>query len=572
MVLVVIVLLRDGILGLLNPMNFLPVITRELQVQARQASTNRLRWIAAGAVMLIWCFLMTMGNNSSPHERAQYIFIAIGVVSLGYTMMAGIFQTADCISEERREGTLGLLFLTDLRGYDVVLGKLASTSLNSFYTFLAVVPVMALPLLMGGMTVGEFWRVTLVLVVTLYLSLSVGMLISTLSRDARGAMSGTFLVMLVLAAMMPVFWVLTVSGKSSRGFEFLMLASPPLAFRSAFDNYYSGWKGAGNFWKCILTMLAVGTSCLLAASVLLPRLWQESGEATREKRNWLRWPFANWTRLRARSAGQRLRDTRPYLWLATRDGRPRVLAHWAFGVLTPVWVCLFLRLMSESSQTNRSSNFLYVILMLMTFVMHLVLKCLAAAEASRRFSEDRASGALELLLVTPLPPAEIVASQFRGVWLSFRWCYLVLTVLNLTLMMFVLHTTMFDRNNTPVRMIAIMLGGGLLFLFVDSFALIKVGMWTAMTQTRHARTFLSTIMRVLLPSWLGIVLFVFLISVGALNGINGTPEMTLSAYFLLGGVTAFVTYFAATARLNKNFREIASLGKVETPLMPASTD
>ena len=110
-------------MGLLNSMNFLPVITRELQVQARQASTNRLRWIAAGAVMLIWCFLMTMGNNASPHERAQSIFIAIGVVSLCFTMMAGIFQTADCISEERREGTLGLLFLTDLRGYDVVLDR-----------------------------------------------------------------------------------------------------------------------------------------------------------------------------------------------------------------------------------------------------------------------------------------------------------------------------------------------------------------------------------------------------------------------------------------------------------------
>jgi ABC-type transport system involved in multi-copper enzyme maturation permease subunit len=109
---------------------------------------------------------MTLGNRASPHERAQVIFIAISVVCLGYVMMAGIFQTADSISEEKREGTLGLLFLTDLKGYDVVLGKLASSSLHSFYTFLAVVPVMALPLLMGGMTVDEFWRVTLVLVVT----------------------------------------------------------------------------------------------------------------------------------------------------------------------------------------------------------------------------------------------------------------------------------------------------------------------------------------------------------------------------------------------------------------------
>ena len=411
-----------------------------------------------------------------------------------------------------------------------------------------------------------------VLVVTLYLSLSVGMLISTLSRDARGAMSGTFLVMLVLAAMMPVFWVLTISGKSSRGFEFLMLASPPHAFRSAFDNYYSGWKGARNFWDCILTMLAISTSCLLAASALLPRLWQESGEATREKRNWLRWPFAGWARLRKRIADQRLRDTRPFLWLATRDGRPRALAHWAFGVLTPVWVYLFVKLLIESSQTNRSSNILFVILMLTTFVMHLVLKCLVAAEASRRFSEDRASGALELLLVTPLRPTEIVASQFRGVWLSFRWCYLVLTLLNVALLMFVLRSTMFDIGNTPKRMFTMMLGGGLVFLFVDGFTLIKVGMWTAMTQTRHARAFMATVMRVLLPSWLGIVLFVFLISVGALNGINGTPEMTLSAYFILGGVTAFVAAGVATARLNKNFREIASLGKIESPLMPTDVD
>ena len=30
-------------------------------------------------------------------------------------------NTADSLSAEKREGTLGLLFLTDLRGYDVVL-------------------------------------------------------------------------------------------------------------------------------------------------------------------------------------------------------------------------------------------------------------------------------------------------------------------------------------------------------------------------------------------------------------------------------------------------------------------
>ena len=37
--------------------------------------------------------------------------------------IAGLVLTADCISQERREGTLGLLFLTDLRGPDVALGN-----------------------------------------------------------------------------------------------------------------------------------------------------------------------------------------------------------------------------------------------------------------------------------------------------------------------------------------------------------------------------------------------------------------------------------------------------------------
>jgi hypothetical protein len=47
-------------------------------------------------------------------------------------LLMGLGGTADCVNQERREGTLGLLFLTNLRRYDVVLGGLASTGLNSF--------------------------------------------------------------------------------------------------------------------------------------------------------------------------------------------------------------------------------------------------------------------------------------------------------------------------------------------------------------------------------------------------------------------------------------------------------
>lgn len=553
-------------------MNFLPVITRELQVQARQASTNRMRWLAAGAVMLIWCFLMMMGNRASPHERAQIIFIAMGVVCLGYVMMAGIFQTADCISEEKREGTLGLLFLTDLKGYDVVLGKLASSSLHSFYTFLAVVPVMALPLLMGGMTVGEFWRVTLVLVVTLFLSLSVGMFISSVSRDARGAMSGTFLVMLVLAGVMPLLWLWSASGNVLRvGEQRFLWPSPPHAFMCAFDNFYSGWRGVQTFWKSVMTIFGIGVSCLVVATLLLPRMWQESGEGSREKRRWLRRPFASWAKQRAEVAGQLLRDSRPFLWLASRDGRPRAMAHWAFILLTPAWVYLYAMVLNLGSL---AMNGVYVpILFFLTYGMHLILKCMVAAEASRRFSEDRASGALELLLVTPLRPAEIVASQFRGVWLSFRWCFLTLTLVNLASLAWVFGADILGSGGEPQRVFTVICVGGLMMLFVDGYALINVGMWTAMTKKRHARAFMATTMRVLLAPWLAVVFFFFLGMVGAYGGRNGAPEVIVTLWFVLGGVVSFIAAGTAASKLDQHFREIASLGKVETqPPMPASTN
>src|SRR5207245_2009309 len=125
--------------------------------------------------VIVWLVLLLSDSDSAPPARSLHLFVAFGVLALAFCLLAGIFLTADCLSEEKREGTLGLLFLTNLRSYDVVLGKLLATSLHSFYGLLAIFPVLGLPLMMGGVTLGEFWRVILVLIVTLFLSLALGL-------------------------------------------------------------------------------------------------------------------------------------------------------------------------------------------------------------------------------------------------------------------------------------------------------------------------------------------------------------------------------------------------------------
>src|SRR5207249_5364389 len=121
--------------------------------------------------------------RNTPGVLGMALFVSMSILMNFYALLIGVLRTADCLSEEKREGTLGLLFLTDLKGYDIVLGKLAATSLNAFYGMLAIFPVMAIPLLAGGVTGTEFWRVALVSANNLLFSLAVGIFCSAISKD-----------------------------------------------------------------------------------------------------------------------------------------------------------------------------------------------------------------------------------------------------------------------------------------------------------------------------------------------------------------------------------------------------
>jgi len=73
-----------------------------------------------------------------------------------------MFLTAGSLAEEKKDGTAWTVFLTDLKGYDVVLGS----SLPGSEPLLCVFRIGArigVPLLLGGVTGSEFWRTALAL-------------------------------------------------------------------------------------------------------------------------------------------------------------------------------------------------------------------------------------------------------------------------------------------------------------------------------------------------------------------------------------------------------------------------
>ncbi len=189
-----------------------PVLQRELLVRARRGSTI---WIRLGiyllALMLVALLLipaMTMGSMTGMGiSSGRIIFEPLRYLLLVYALFEGARSVASAIPDERREGTLGLLFLTNLRSWDVLLGKTASGALTSIYGALVVAPLFAIPVLLGGVTGGEVFRTLISLFAALLLALGCGTLASACCRTTLPAL----LMGIGLAAMMATVPFVAVS-------------------------------------------------------------------------------------------------------------------------------------------------------------------------------------------------------------------------------------------------------------------------------------------------------------------------------------------------------------------------
>src|SRR5437016_3325110 len=111
-------------------MTIWPVLERELRRASRIPTTWFGRFIAAlvtsvSGIWLFWVFYrIGMGATGGRH-----MFTALTWVIFAQCLLSGASRTADCLSEEKREDTIGLLFLTHLKARDIVLGKLFAKAL-----------------------------------------------------------------------------------------------------------------------------------------------------------------------------------------------------------------------------------------------------------------------------------------------------------------------------------------------------------------------------------------------------------------------------------------------------------
>jgi ABC-type transport system involved in multi-copper enzyme maturation permease subunit len=449
-------------------MTFLPVVDRELRVAARRRGTywTRLLFavVCASIVGLVLMFAWAMRGGTSGAGSGLFYFLTL--ITLGFSAFAGVFLTADCLSEEKREGTLGLLFLTDLKGYDVVLGKLLATSVPAIYGVLAVFPVLAITLTMGGVTAGEFWRMTLVFMNTLFFSLSVGMLVSSVSQQENRAMTGAAGMILLVSAGLPlVEFVLNHAGVLAR--YALALPSPFTAWRLAFDASYRVW--GRSFWVSFLWTHGLSWSFLICASVLLPRLWrQREGMIPRTTQPSIKADARLTERAMKRTE---MLEVNPVYWLnSRRNAWPWIT--WVAFVLA--WVAILFFHIVPGIRTSTTPLFLLSV-PFASLLLTAPARIEVGIQASRFFAEARRTGALELLLCTPLTTDEIV----KGHWLTLRHWFVppVTAMVGLVLLLLIAAWVEAGRDE---MLFAVFMGGKCLFLVATFIADVLAAGWVGM--------------------------------------------------------------------------------------------
>lgn len=402
-------------------MTLLPVVERELRAAARQPFTYTLRVVGALALLVV-LMLSALEGGLRPDEGGQLFGVLHATLFLAIWLLVPLL-TADCISRERREGTLPLLFLTPLKPSAIVWAKGIAQGWRGFTLWVAVLPVLAIPFIAGGVSWPEVVLSVLTNFSSICLAIAAGLVASAWSRVGNRALAAAVCLAIIffLGFVLAVpFFVALVPGTGAGGlFEFWVELSFPDVLAAT-----ANWEGAwGRFLSSaprgpvpVIAAFAIAGLCSLVTLSLLVRFaawkvkrtWRDPPPSARvlwlkDKllrpillqsllRRWLQWEL----------------QRNPIGWLERRSsiGRAVVWSWFAIVVCLYSWLLANLRLFREEFHGLQVS-----LAWLLTGSITL--------SAAGSFRRERETGVLELLLVSPLREWQLIGGRLRGLWSQF---------------------------------------------------------------------------------------------------------------------------------------------------------
>jgi ABC-type transport system involved in cytochrome c biogenesis permease component len=389
-----------------------PIIERELRAALHKRGALRSRFRMAWTAVIVVSGFMVVGPLLGLQSWGATLHFVLLVWGLSAAIQPALAISVGLFSEERRNHTLELLYLTGMNTGELFVGKLLGAVLIASCDLLALFPFLAVPFLSGGISLDLFLATIACLPTVLLFLVAIGLLASAVCKDDGAALVLGCVSVGVISLALPIPYNIGQYLTGLRPFSSSWLCLSPAM------GPYLVWKGAGvfnpgEFWASTGITLAWCVLILGLAALMLKRNWRQDVEGATLS-GWK----AQWESLAHGSSAwrsqlkERVLSKNPFQWLAEQDRRPMLLSWFSIAVISLLWLLGWLAWPRYwLAPVNLYSTALLLVL---------ATGALRRYAAARRLAEDRRDGALELLLTSPVTPEDIVDGQAEALQSQFR--------------------------------------------------------------------------------------------------------------------------------------------------------
>ncbi len=300
--------------------------------------------------------------------------------------------------------------------------------------------------------------------------------------------------------------------------KWVLELNPVVLIARTLESLFLGTRPWRDLGEALALQHAMGWLILVASCLVLPRAWRDRVDSRAAAAASAASARANagtgeseQAKAKRRWRGELL-DWHPFAWIVARDWRPWVYTWLGFSVVALVWCWGFLEVKEDWLEG--------VVGLWTIFAAGLWLKLRVAEMACRHLHEHRKSGALELVLSTPMTPESMVRGNLLGMRHRMLAPLATLAVAAGLLLVASLGQARAwgDRTEVPVTYAV-----GLAVLVLDLVTLAWAGMWFGLKSGRFIRAYAETVGIVLFLPW---VLFVIsLILMATLDDLLGLRGM-----------------------------------------------
>jgi ABC-type Na+ efflux pump permease subunit len=404
-----------------------PIFSREVVTVPRRSGHFVARAAMIGLLGILgittWQATVGFSREATLGETAAFgllLFQIVAFVQLLLTLFFAALSAAGAVSQEKDRRTFVLLLLTDMRDYEIVLGKLLGALLPILTLQLISAPVLAMLLLLGGIDPEQVFQAVVVLLAAGVAAGSLGGLVA-LWRDKTYqalALSVLFLVLYICLTQ----GLGTIGPSISAATDWPTVQAwldPFLAMQTVLEPPAGGWSSLAPAYGFVLVML-VWCGVMNGIGIWKLRKWNPSGEPIMQREvSVTEAPESDESveaekRAKAHAAPGEVRQVwpNPILWREIRTlayGRRPLLVKFAFGI---VLALILYFAVSELNRPGGRPAFAAAYGLVPIAVLSLLL---VAAQAVTSVTSERDGGALDVLLVTDVSPKEFVFGKLLGV-------------------------------------------------------------------------------------------------------------------------------------------------------------